>query len=202
MALSFLQTTRFKLRALKGSSLVSDIDAGFAALAEDVDSKVTGYLTGTHAARPVAGNSHLLYKETDTGLIFVDTGTWEELGRWTEIAAAISAAEAHALTASSISAVGARTARNLSEAFTPSLTRPTLVTIDVQLEPSSVSGAGVNLYVNGVQISPELFQQKSDAGVDSNARLPATFIVPKGQAWEAVVSAGAASSLRSSYCFL
>jgi microcystin-dependent protein len=37
MPLTFFTTTRFKLRALKGSNLVSDIDAGFEALANDVD---------------------------------------------------------------------------------------------------------------------------------------------------------------------
>lgn len=37
MALSFFTTARFKLRALKGSNKVSDIDAGFEALANDID---------------------------------------------------------------------------------------------------------------------------------------------------------------------
>jgi microcystin-dependent protein len=37
MALSFFETARYKLRALKGANKVSDIDAGFEALAEDLD---------------------------------------------------------------------------------------------------------------------------------------------------------------------
>jgi microcystin-dependent protein len=40
VALTFFETARFKLRALKGSNLVSDIDAGFEALANDVDKLV------------------------------------------------------------------------------------------------------------------------------------------------------------------
>jgi microcystin-dependent protein len=37
MALTFFTTSRFGLRALKGGNLVADIDAGFEALANDID---------------------------------------------------------------------------------------------------------------------------------------------------------------------
>jgi hypothetical protein len=65
---------RFGLRALKGDSNVSDIDAGFFALRDDVENKTLGYSSGLHSARPTVGTAGRLYRETDTGLYFIDTG--------------------------------------------------------------------------------------------------------------------------------
>jgi hypothetical protein len=78
MAGIFNTTARNALRWLTGASKVSDIDEGFSALAEDVDKKMASWWEGTHAARPAAGQANRLYKETDTNIIFHDTGSaWE-----------------------------------------------------------------------------------------------------------------------------
>lgn len=75
---TFGTTARNALRFLKGTSLVSDVDEGFEALANDVDSKMASYSQGTLGARPPAGQANRFYKATDTGVIFHDTGTlWE-----------------------------------------------------------------------------------------------------------------------------
>lgn len=77
---TFGTTTRNLLRYLKGTSLVSDIDEGFQALAEDVDTKMASYLQDTFAKRPAAGQPNRLFKATDTGALFHDTGTlWEPI---------------------------------------------------------------------------------------------------------------------------
>lgn len=96
---------------------------------------------------------------------------------------------------------GARTERAFATAYEPAASRMTWVLWDVQLEPSTVSGAGVKLYVDGVEVT-ELFQQLTASGVDSDARLSFGYPVPPGQVWEVVISAGSAVSLHSSYLFL
>jgi hypothetical protein len=72
----YTNTPRYSLRSLLGSSNLSDIDAGFLAALTDVENKFTGYTSGTHAARLAASNiDGLLWRETDTGLVYVGTGT-------------------------------------------------------------------------------------------------------------------------------
>lgn len=80
MAATYTTTARNALRALLNTSLVADVSAGFLALAEDVDKKMLSWWEGTLAARPAAGQTNRLYKTTDTGVIFHDTGAaWEPL---------------------------------------------------------------------------------------------------------------------------
>lgn len=93
---------------------------------------------------------------------------------------------------------GARTERAFATAFTPSASRMTFVAWDVQLEPTTVSGAGVEFYVDGVKVA-EVFQQLTSTGVDSDVRATASYLVPPGQTWEAVKGAGASGGLHSSY---
>lgn len=81
-------TDNYDLRHLLGSSPVSDVDAGFQALAEDVDSRFVGFQQGAIALLPAStpgdpGIPGREYYATDTGQVLKDTGTgWIEPG-WT-----------------------------------------------------------------------------------------------------------------------
>lgn len=80
MTPTFTTTTKWALRKLAGTNVVSDIDAGFDALGEDLDSKLTPYTQGLFADRPVStsgtpGKAGRFYRSTDTGAIDLDTGT-------------------------------------------------------------------------------------------------------------------------------
>lgn len=81
---TFTQTAKYALRWLTGANVISDIDAGFQALAEDVDSKFAGISAGPLASRPTssAGTPGIVgrfYLATDTGQVFIDNGTgWIE----------------------------------------------------------------------------------------------------------------------------
>jgi hypothetical protein len=87
--MAFTTTAKWALRRLTGSSLVSDIDAGFSALADDIDPLLTPYSAGVFASRPVStpgspGKSGRFYKATDLTppAYYVDNGTgWDELRR-------------------------------------------------------------------------------------------------------------------------
>lgn len=76
--------SKYGLRALTGANVGSDIDAGFAALRDDIDANFGGYSQGTLASRPTSttgtpGIAGRTYRATDTGQIFRDTGTsWVE----------------------------------------------------------------------------------------------------------------------------
>lgn len=72
---SFGETTGNVLRYMLGGDLVSDIDAGFQALAEDVASKALFYVQDTLAKRPAAGVPNRFFKDTDDGLLWHDTGS-------------------------------------------------------------------------------------------------------------------------------
>jgi hypothetical protein len=78
-------TDRYALRALTGTSLVSEIDTGFEVLRDDVSDKLTPFDSGALASRPVStpgspGKSGRIYKATDTKQVFQDHGTgWDEL---------------------------------------------------------------------------------------------------------------------------
>lgn len=84
--MAFTNTAKWALRRLTGASLVSDIDAGFTALADDIDPLLTPYTEGVAASRPVSttgspGKQGREYRSTDTGVIEKDTGTsWVPLG--------------------------------------------------------------------------------------------------------------------------
>lgn len=73
-------TTKYLLRKLLGSNTINDIDAGFAALADDVDANMSGYAEGTFAGKPAAGKTGRIYRCTDTGQWLADTGAaWVDL---------------------------------------------------------------------------------------------------------------------------
>jgi hypothetical protein len=82
---TFTTTAKYALRRLTGSNVISDIDAGFTALADDVDLLLTPSASGTLAARPTStvgspGKLGRTYKATDTGQLFVDNGTgWDQI---------------------------------------------------------------------------------------------------------------------------
>lgn len=68
-------STRLKLEALLGTSNGNDIDAGFAKIVANLEAHGAGYEEGTLAGRPAAGRPGVLYRATDTGLVFFDNGT-------------------------------------------------------------------------------------------------------------------------------
>lgn len=80
MAIEYGTTAGNVLRWLRGTNLISDVDQGFKALAEDVAEKMLGYSQDTLAKRPGAGVANRLFKATDTGALYHDTGSvWEML---------------------------------------------------------------------------------------------------------------------------
>jgi hypothetical protein len=82
MAGNYTTTARNALRALLGTSKVADIDEGFLNLANDVDQKMLSFWEDTFAKRPAAGQPNRLFRASDTGAIYHDTGTvWERLAR-------------------------------------------------------------------------------------------------------------------------
>lgn len=77
---TYTNTSKHSLRRLTGGSLISEIDTGIAALADDIDAIIATDDQGTFAARPVStagspGKSGRYYYATDTGELFRDTGT-------------------------------------------------------------------------------------------------------------------------------
>jgi hypothetical protein len=83
MAGTYTTTAKYLLRKLTGGSLASDIDEGFASLGDDIDARMAGYSQGTLASRPGAAVAGKLYRATDTGELFIDTGSvWQPAG-WT-----------------------------------------------------------------------------------------------------------------------
>jgi hypothetical protein len=78
--MAYTTTTKWALRKLTGASLVSDIDAGFTALADDIDLKLTPYDSGMASARPTSsvvspGKAGRNYRPTDAAGVDLDTGT-------------------------------------------------------------------------------------------------------------------------------
>lgn len=76
----YLPGSRFGIRAIAGDTQILDIDLWSQSLVSDIETKMLGYLEGTHAGRPAASRSNLIYHETDTGGYFFDNGTtWVQL---------------------------------------------------------------------------------------------------------------------------
>jgi hypothetical protein len=74
-------TTNWLLRMLRGSNVISDIDAGFAALGADVDSKLTPWSAGLWADRPAATRAGQRYLVTDLGYeVVADGANWQLAG--------------------------------------------------------------------------------------------------------------------------
>jgi hypothetical protein len=86
---TYTNTAKYLLRKLAGSNLVSDVDAGIAALADDVDSKFAGYSEGVLASRPTStggtpGIAGRIYRANDSSesVYYIDNGTgWDRLVR-------------------------------------------------------------------------------------------------------------------------
>jgi microcystin-dependent protein len=84
----FTPTAKWALRKLTGSNAISDIDAGFDALAEDLDPKLTPSDHGLLVNRPVStaaqpGKYGRTYHADDHGVVFFDTGTsWIALNEY------------------------------------------------------------------------------------------------------------------------
>lgn len=94
-----------------------DMPRDIKALVEDITAKLLGYSQDTEAKRPAAGVANRIFKATDTGLLWHDTGaTWEPL-----------------ITMSSASSYAASVARTKETEYEPSATRPTLVVINAEL---------------------------------------------------------------------
>jgi hypothetical protein len=83
---TFTTTAKYALRWLTGGNLISDVDAGFQALAEDIDASMAGQASGTVGAMPAAGKAGRIYRATDTGEVFLDTGS-----AWILIAGSVAA---------------------------------------------------------------------------------------------------------------
>jgi hypothetical protein len=84
---TFTTTAKYALRRLTGSNVISDIDAGFSALADDTDALLTPSTSGTLAARPTStvgtpgklGRTYMATDQTPPRL-FRDNGTgWDEV---------------------------------------------------------------------------------------------------------------------------
>lgn len=91
--MAFTTTAKHALRWLTGVSIVSDIDAGFQALAEDVDGKMAIAEAGAIGSLPTStvgtpGKLGRFYRAT-TGQLFFDYGTG-----WLELAPALTLASA------------------------------------------------------------------------------------------------------------
>lgn len=87
---TYTNTAKYLLRKLTGANLVSDVDAGIAALADDIDGNMAGYSQGVLASRPVStggtpGIAGRFYRAIDAGpgtnRLYQDTGT-----SWVEVA--------------------------------------------------------------------------------------------------------------------
>jgi microcystin-dependent protein len=77
---TFTTTAKHALRRLSGSNAISDVDAGFGALADDIDPKLTPHASGLASARPTStvetpGKEGRTYRATDTGAVYLDSGS-------------------------------------------------------------------------------------------------------------------------------
>lgn len=78
-------TSRYALKRLLGTTVIKEIDDAQRAFADDLDAKMVGYSEGLAANRPTStvgtpGVAGRHYRATDTGQIFIDTGTgWAEV---------------------------------------------------------------------------------------------------------------------------
>lgn len=166
MAPSYTTTARNALRALLGASQVLDVDAGFAALASDIDTKMLGYIEGAFGSRPAAGVNGRLFRATDTGQLFLDTGsTWEPL----PIANALT-------TASTAGPYLPATPVTINTSYSPSLTRPAFVTLRT---------FGANAVWEAYVGNPQGRVVAEGVNVAQGS-----FLVPAGQSWYFIADLG------------
>jgi hypothetical protein len=170
------------------NQLDNDVEGGQGKLSERSAAKLRGRIY------VVQGDA----TEANNGIVWWDTGsTWIAVNGLLDTKN-VAAGKALLATGNSY---GARTSRSLEAALTPSVSGPTLVTIDLNLSPTPGFGKSAKVYVNGAQIT-ELFC--GGTSVESGNRLSATFLVPPGQTWEVRdgTGTGGVNSLFSSYLAL
>ena len=178
MTPTFLTTARAKLRYLIGLDLVNDIDAGFKALAEDIDTKIASYSQGATGSKPAAGQRNRFWRDTTTGVFYHDNGT-----SWTKMLTPTNAVTA-------TTAVGPYTAMAAITSLVeqePSATRPTLVCLT--LKPTTA-----NVYSDGTKIA-------SFEDMAGNRAHALTFILPAGKKWK-WESVGGSGACKASYLVL
>lgn len=89
MPATYVESIRNKLRAITGTSKISDIDEWAKALTEDVDTKMASFWNDTFAKRPAAAQSNRIFRASDTGTVYLDNGIeWIPLALYAEDTAA------------------------------------------------------------------------------------------------------------------
>jgi len=112
-------------------------DMGY--LAADVDVKMVSYWTGTKAERLAlgVGQPNRFFKETDTGLLYHDTGAeWEQIMRASEVVKA---------TSGTVYAERFTTAAEMEAGFTLSATRPALMMFTTEEQNNLTIGGSANI---------------------------------------------------------
>jgi hypothetical protein len=72
----YLPGAKYGIRAFAGDTNIADLDAASQALVADIEAKLAGYIAGTNAARLAAtALEGQIWRETDTGLWYVGTGS-------------------------------------------------------------------------------------------------------------------------------
>lgn len=185
MSFTFLETLRAKLRYIVGTDLVADIDAGFANLAKDVDTKVVSYSQAATGSKPAAGQPNRIWRDTTTGFLYRDTGTeWKRL----YIGEAVTTLTA----AGPYSAMAAIT---VNTDQTPSATRPTLVCLTCR---AGAKKAAINVRVGGASG----FIVAQMAATTASVPQPFTFILRPNEKWRWENAEGSAGAVKASYLTL
>jgi microcystin-dependent protein len=75
-------SNKYGIPRIDGSSNVSDVDQGIRDAVDAVDARMAGYAEGTLSARAgITATAGKLYRTTDTGQVFMGTGSaWVEIG--------------------------------------------------------------------------------------------------------------------------
>ena len=156
------QTAKHGLRILRGSNAIADIDAGFAALAEDVDAIIATDDQGALALRPVSttvspGKLGRLYFATDAGdggILYRDHGTgWTAIGPQRMIAGRVSSVGG--LIAGSKFSVSRASVGQYAITFTPAFDATPAITVtavggDAIARLETPSAAGTNVITLGL----------------------------------------------------
>jgi hypothetical protein len=100
-------TTRYGLPTMAGTDFIADINEWTASAMAAIDAKMSGYAEGTLAARPTStsgspGVAGRVYRATDTGQWFLDTGTG-----WAQVTSSGAPASGKAIIATSQTLTGA-----------------------------------------------------------------------------------------------
>lgn len=72
----YVPGAKYGVRAFAGDTNINDLDVASQAMVADIEAKLAGYVAGTNAARLAAtALEGRIWRETDTGLWYVGTGT-------------------------------------------------------------------------------------------------------------------------------